>query len=107
MADFCLVSNDKIGTRKIINSTQYLRNDVDIEVQPWYLRPNYERSDILFDTDGNVTAGSKSALIERLTAHETAGACSRSSMDVFAHLPVRLFIQQILYDDLQIIHDGR
>ena len=33
MADFCLVSNDKIGTRKIINSTQYLRNDVDIEVQ--------------------------------------------------------------------------
>ncbi|CCM01890.1 uncharacterized protein FIBRA_03961 [Fibroporia radiculosa] len=38
--------------------------------KPWYLRPNYDPSEILMDPDGAVRAGAPAALIERLTAHE-------------------------------------
>ncbi|KAI0345715.1 ras GEF [Trametopsis cervina] len=49
-------------------------NKVNADAQPWYLRPNYDQSEILIDPDGSVRAGSKQALVERLTAHETADA---------------------------------
>ena len=52
---------------------QHYINQANVEQQPWYLRPNYDQSEILIDPDGGVRAGSKPALIERLTAHETAG----------------------------------
>ncbi|CCM04907.1 uncharacterized protein FIBRA_07104 [Fibroporia radiculosa] len=38
--------------------------------KPWYLRQNYDPSQILIDPDGAVRAGAPAALIERLTAHE-------------------------------------
>ncbi|KAK7682391.1 hypothetical protein QCA50_014596 [Cerrena zonata] len=40
------------------------------EAKPWYLRPNYDQSEILIDPDGAVRAGTTTALVERLTAHE-------------------------------------
>ena len=52
---------------------QHYINKVNADAQPWYLRPNYDQSEILIDPDGGVRAGTKPALIERLTAHETAG----------------------------------
>ena len=52
---------------------QHYISKLNAEQKPWYLRPNYDQSAILIDPDGGVRAGTKSALIERLTAHETAG----------------------------------
>ena len=52
---------------------QHYINKVNADSQPWYLRPNYDQSEILIDPDGSVRAGSKQALVERLTPHETAG----------------------------------
>ncbi|KAJ3558904.1 hypothetical protein NM688_g656 [Phlebia brevispora] len=59
---------------KILGSEapQHYIDQVNADSQPWYLRPNYDQSEILIDPDGGVRAGSKPALIERLTAHETA-----------------------------------
>lgn len=58
---------------------QHYINKINADQQPWYLRPNYDQSEILIDPDGGVRAGSKPALIERLTAHETAGELSSCS----------------------------
>jgi son of sevenless len=55
------------------DAPQHIINKVHADSQPWYLRPNYDQSEILIDPDGNVRAGSKRALVERLTPHETAG----------------------------------
>ena len=52
---------------------QHYINKVNADAQPWYLRPNYDQSEILIEADGSVRAGSKQALVERLTPHETAG----------------------------------
>lgn len=43
------------------------------ESKPWYLRPNYDQSEIIIDPDGGVKAGTPAALVERLTAHEHGG----------------------------------
>ena len=40
------------------------------KTKPWYLQPNYDQSEILIDPDGSVRAGTTTALVERLTAHE-------------------------------------
>ncbi|KAL4249703.1 hypothetical protein ABKN59_006142 [Abortiporus biennis] len=37
---------------------------------PWFLRPHYDSSEILIEPDGKVRAGTKEALVERLTRHE-------------------------------------
>ena len=52
--------------------THYIKQ-LNADAQPWYLRPNYDQSEIIIDPDGQVRAGTKPALIERLTAHEAAG----------------------------------
>lgn len=44
------------------------------DTKPWYLRPNYDSADVLIDPDGTVRGGTVPALVERLTAHEYAGA---------------------------------
>lgn len=41
--------------------------------QPWYLRPNYDPSEILIDPDNAVRGGTLAALVERLTAHDQLG----------------------------------
>jgi son of sevenless len=47
---------------------------LNARTKPWYLRPNYEDSEIQMDPDGKVRAGIVPALVERLTAHEHSGA---------------------------------
>ncbi|RDX53355.1 ras GEF [Lentinus brumalis] len=49
---------------------QHYISKLNAEQKPWYLRPNYDQSEILIDPDGGVRAGTPSALVERLTAHE-------------------------------------
>ena len=53
--------------------THYLES-LNADKKPWYLRPNYDQSTILIDPDGQVRAGTPTALVERLTAHELGGA---------------------------------
>ncbi|CDO76099.1 hypothetical protein BN946_scf184649.g25 [Trametes cinnabarina] len=43
---------------------------LNADQKPWYLRPNYDQSEILIDPDGSVRAGTPAALVEQLTAHE-------------------------------------
>ncbi|RXW21608.1 hypothetical protein EST38_g4250 [Candolleomyces aberdarensis] len=43
---------------------------VAADSRPWYLRPNYNPSDIIIEADGSVRGGTVTALVERLTAHE-------------------------------------
>ncbi|KAF8635804.1 hypothetical protein AX15_000011 [Amanita polypyramis BW_CC] len=38
--------------------------------QPWYLRANYDPSEILIDPDNTVRGGTLAGLVERLTAHD-------------------------------------
>ncbi|EIW81292.1 ras GEF [Coniophora puteana RWD-64-598 SS2] len=42
-----------------------------VPTKPWYLRPDYGKDQIVIDPDGSVKAGTVSALVERLTTHET------------------------------------
>ncbi|KAI0916974.1 hypothetical protein AcW2_007229 [Taiwanofungus camphoratus] len=49
---------------------QHYIHKLNADAKPWYLRPNYDQSEILMDPDGTVKAGTPSALVERLTAHE-------------------------------------
>ncbi|KAF7365388.1 hypothetical protein MVEN_00411200 [Mycena venus] len=42
----------------------------ELPPRPWYLQPTYSPTEIAIDPDGSVRAGTVSALVERLTAHE-------------------------------------
>ncbi|THH31171.1 hypothetical protein EUX98_g3005 [Antrodiella citrinella] len=53
------------------DAPQHYITKLNEDAKPWYLRPNYDQSEILIDPDGGVRAGTTSALVERLTAHET------------------------------------
>lgn len=47
---------------------------VAAESQPWYLRSNYNPSEIVIDEgDNSVKAGTVPALVEKLTAHNQVG----------------------------------
>ncbi|KAH8104489.1 ras GEF [Cristinia sonorae] len=52
------------------DAPQHYITKLNADAKPWYLRPNYDQSEILIDPDGSVRAGTTSALVERLTAHE-------------------------------------
>lgn len=52
---------------------QHYISKLNAEQTPWYLRPNYDQSEILIDPDGQVRAGTAPSLVERLTAHELGG----------------------------------
>ncbi|EMD39992.1 hypothetical protein CERSUDRAFT_112236 [Gelatoporia subvermispora B] len=63
------------GAQKIFkllgpDAPQHYIQKLNAETKPWYLRPNYDQSEILMDPDGLVRAGTPAALVERLTAHE-------------------------------------
>ncbi|OCH91881.1 ras GEF [Obba rivulosa] len=63
------------GAQKIFkllgpDAPQHYIQKLNAEAKPWYLRPNYDQSEILMDPDGLVRAGTPAALVERLTAHE-------------------------------------
>ena len=55
------------------DAPQHYLAKLTAEAKPWYLRPNYDQSEILIDPDGGVRAGTTTALVERLTAHEHGG----------------------------------
>jgi len=48
----------------------HILDKLNAKTKPWYLRPNYEDSEIQIDPDGKVRAGTVAGLVERLTAHE-------------------------------------
>ncbi|KZT73841.1 ras GEF [Daedalea quercina L-15889] len=48
----------------------HIKEKLDLDSKPWYLRPNYDQSEIMLEPDGTVRAGTPAALVERLTAHE-------------------------------------
>ncbi|KAI0754910.1 ras GEF [Daedaleopsis nitida] len=84
---------------------QHYIHKLNAEQKPWYLRPNYDQSDILIDPDGAVRAGTPGALVERLTAHEVGDPpfiknflmTFKSFMsvdDLFELLTKRFWIQQ-------------
>ncbi|KZT11988.1 ras GEF [Laetiporus sulphureus 93-53] len=52
------------------DAPQYTLSKLDEKSKPWYLRPNYDQSEIIMEPDGTVRAGTTSALVDRLTAHE-------------------------------------
>lgn len=55
------------------DAPQHYITTLNADSKPWYLRPNYDQSEILIDPDGGVRAGTTRALVERLTAHEHGG----------------------------------
>ena len=61
--------------RVLGDAPTHIIDKLNAKTKPWYLRPNYEESEIQIDPDGKVRAGTVAALVERLTAHEHSGAC--------------------------------
>ncbi|THH32235.1 hypothetical protein EUX98_g1946 [Antrodiella citrinella] len=45
-------------------------DNMNTDSKPWYLRPTYVQSEIRIEPSGEVTAGTRAALVERLTAHD-------------------------------------
>jgi son of sevenless-like protein len=60
--------------RVLGDAPTHIIDKLNAKTKPWYLRPNYEESEIQIDPDGKVRAGTVAALVERLTAHEHSGA---------------------------------
>jgi son of sevenless-like protein len=60
--------------RVLGDAPTHIIDKLNAKTKPWYLRPNYEDSEIQMDPDGKVRAGTVPALVERLTAHEHSGA---------------------------------
>jgi son of sevenless-like protein len=90
---------------------EYEEQVVAADLRPWYLRSNFNPSEILIDTDNSVKGGTLPALVERLTAHEAAGEAmfilifygmtfTPSRYDLHG-------IYQILPYDLQVVHNSR
>ncbi|KAH9936253.1 ras guanine nucleotide exchange factor domain-containing protein [Fomitopsis serialis] len=52
------------------DAPSHIIEKINADSKPWYLRPNYDPSEIMMEPDGSVRAGSPAALVERLTAHE-------------------------------------
>ncbi|PCH40158.1 ras GEF [Wolfiporia cocos MD-104 SS10] len=52
------------------DAPKHILQKLNADSKPWYLRPNYDQSEILMEPDGTVRAGTPAALVERLTAHE-------------------------------------
>jgi son of sevenless-like protein len=61
--------------RVLGDAPTHIIDKLNAKTKPWYLRPNYEDSEIQIDPDGKVRAGTVAALVERLTAHEHSGWC--------------------------------
>ncbi|KZT73839.1 ras GEF [Daedalea quercina L-15889] len=52
------------------DAPSHIIEKINADSKPWYLRPNYDQSEIMMEPDGSVRAGAPTALVERLTAHE-------------------------------------
>jgi son of sevenless-like protein len=60
--------------RVLGDAPTHIIDKLNAKTKPWYLRPNYDDSEIQMDPDGKVRAGTVPLLVERLTAHEHSGA---------------------------------
>jgi len=60
--------------RVLGDAPTHIIDKLNAKTKPWYLRPNYEESEIQIDPDGKVRAGTVAGFVERLTAHEHSGA---------------------------------
>ncbi|TFY69536.1 hypothetical protein EVJ58_g335 [Rhodofomes roseus] len=52
------------------DAPSHIIEKINADSKPWYLRPNYDKTEIMMEPDGSVRAGTPAALVERLTAHE-------------------------------------
>ncbi len=68
--------------RVLGDAPTHIIDKLNAKTKPWYLRPNYEDSEIQIDPDGKVRAGTAPALVERLTAHEHSGLCRATMLPV-------------------------
>lgn len=55
------------------DAPKFYIDTLNADSKPWFLRPEYDPSEMKTDPDGTVRAGTVKALIERLTSHEHAG----------------------------------
>jgi son of sevenless-like protein len=93
-----------------ILGTEYA-DKVAAESQPWFLRANFNPSEILVDeADNSVKGGTVSALVEKLTAHDQVGKSSSRNMQgvmsykIHADLPyTRAFL--MTYKDFTTLDD--
>ena len=87
------------------DAPQHYVDKLNADAKPWYLRPNYDQSEILMDPDGGVRAGTPPALVERLTAHEHGGKDRSSYPTTLPDVWYRHDVQPELLDDVQVVHD--
>ncbi|KAJ7601115.1 ras guanine nucleotide exchange factor domain-containing protein [Mycena floridula] len=60
------------GTDKAGKLRKLMGDEIPESYLAWYLRPNYDQTEVLIDPDGSVRAGTIPALVEQLTAHDHA-----------------------------------
>ncbi|KAI0077059.1 ras GEF [Panus rudis PR-1116 ss-1] len=70
-------SNKLVRGSKLIkvlgnDAPKFYIDTLNAHSKPWFLRPEYDLSEIKTDPDGTVRAGTIKALVERLTSHEHA-----------------------------------
>lgn len=63
-------------TNKASKLRQIMGDDIPEAYLAWYLRPNYDQTEVLIEPDGSVRGGTIGALVEQLTAHDHAGKLS-------------------------------
>ena len=79
---------------------------LNADSKPWYLRPNYDQSEIMMEPDGTVRAGTPAALVERLTAHEQGGKrAAVGCLRIDFTCPRRYYVQPEFLADFQVVHD--
>lgn len=60
-------------------------NKIALDSEPWYLRSNYSKTELLIAYDNTVKGGTLPALVERLTAHDKVGTSPRLFFKCFTH----------------------
>lgn len=81
---------------------------LNADSKPWYLRPNYDQSEIMMEPDGTVRAGTPAALVERLTAHEQGGKrVATNCLRIGLTCSCRHHLQPEFLTDVQVIYDRR
>jgi son of sevenless len=99
------------GSKKLARllGEEYEEQVAAADLRPWYLRSNFNPSEILIDTDRSVKGGTLPALIERLTAHEAAGE-TFPMLFLYVSLTSSRYdlhsLHQSLPHDLQVVHNG-
>lgn len=99
------------GSKKLAKllGAEYEEQVAAADLRPWYLRSNFNPSEIVIDTDHSVKGGTLPALVERLTAHEPPG---EGVLYCYFFTPLTLpryelhRVYQSFPHDLQVIHNS-